>query len=104
MKFLKPLNQTKRKWLDIQMRYFHVNWSSHLFLLPQILSNLVAITRLLEHLSQNKGQISAGTFVHAIFSFKSWWSTVGEVEKKANADLVSLVNVTVKDLKKAFSM
>jgi hypothetical protein len=65
---------------------------------------LVAITRLLEHLSQDKGQISAGTFVHAIVSFEKWWSTVGEVEKNANADLVLHVNATVKDLKKAFSM
>jgi len=55
-------------------------------------------------LSKDKGQISAGTFVHAIVSLEHWWSTVGEIEKKANADLVSRVDGTVKDLKKAFSM
>lgn len=92
------------KWYTLPLEYYFIKRLKHVFIPPQVLSNLVAITRLLEHLSQDKGQISAGTFVHAINSFERWWSTVGEIEKRANADLVSHVNDTVKDLKKAFSI
>lgn len=55
----------------------------------------------MENLGRNKGRILPDTFTNAILSCEHWWSNVGEIEKRENADLVAYVNATFADLKKA---